>query len=181
MSKQKETNEDVIFPNIVLANDKFKQGKEQEQKTQMNIRVSKQAYYTFDKLQSRFTADTGLFDAMRESKEFWRLAIEELKCYLIKQGKYSIAPKNFSNMVKRIGRRPKGGRYHLKEDIVVTSFGTYNDDTLSIYDNIMFSLAKQENMEHLREYSRSYFFYDVVDFLEQHIEELILKHKVFQE
>ncbi len=175
-SKQEEVNEDFSFGNISKASSEFNKPVKKVRSV-MNIRISKQVYYDFVKLHSRFIAETGLFESMGDKKEFWRLSLLEMKARLEEDSAYVKAPDGFANMVKRPGRRPLGSRNHLKGELTGTSFGNYDDDTLAIYDDIMYSLALKEKMENLKEYSRSYFFYDIFQFLEKNISRLIKKHK----
>lgn len=177
-NRQEEINEDFSFVNISKASSKFNTpAKNPKSRRMMNIRVSKQAYYTFSKLHSRFIADTGLFESMRDTKDFWRLSLLEIKEHLENSNAYNKVPESFSNMVKKSGRRPAGSRRYLKDDLLATSFGNYEDETLEIYDDVMYSLALKEDMVHVKEYSRSYFFYDILHFLEKNIDFLIKKHK----
>lgn len=176
--KQEEVSEDFSFGNISKASSQFSNtSKKEKGKAVMNIRVTKQAYYDFGKLHSMFISETGLFDSMRDSKDFWRTSLLEMKRHLEENNNFAIASESFSNMVKKPGRRPAGTRYSSSDQLLGTTFGNYDDDTLEIYDNIMYSLALQEDMEHVKEYSRSYFFYDVLNFLEKHINTMIKKYK----
>lgn len=177
-SKQDEISEDFSFGNISKASSKFNKKADKEKgKAVMNIRVTKQAYYDFGKLHSKFIAETGLFDSMRDTKDFWRVVLLEMKESFSKTNSYAIATESFSNMVKKPGRRPASSRQDPNEELMATSFGNYDDDTLELYDNIMYSLAMKENMENVKTYSRSYFFYDVLSFLQGSIKGLIAKHK----
>jgi len=179
-NKQEVVNDDFTFGNISKAKEKFATPKKKKKKgdTVMSIKINKQAYYDFGKLHARFIAETGLFEKLSESKSFLSFTLQEMKTDFETKKSFSEATDSFSKMVKRKGRRPTGERNNPNDEYVPIVFGNYSDDTLSIYNDLMYSLALEDKMEHVKTYSRSYFFYDVISFLETNIKQLIKKNKV---
>lgn len=113
-------------------------------------------------------------------KVFFSMLIQEMVEDLKSKEKYFEAQENFINVLtRRGGGREKGQRYVEPKDLATFQLGYFpeGDNTYELFYNVTFSLAKNEDMQNINQYSASYFFLDVVLFLEKNFNSLVRKYK----
>lgn len=139
------------------------------------IPVNEKIQTTLERLYFKFLLETKNTE-FRLKKDFFRIMLLEMEERLKANNAYVEAPKN--SIVMKAGRRSlKGDRVILKADKIMIAFRPYNDDTLQKFHNISHSLMLMDNMENIKQYSRTYFFIDILDFTQQNITEIIKKYK----
>lgn len=141
------------------------------------LMLSENLYDRFNAVQYKILFKSGKYKEISTAKSFFRFSILSYKSFLEKKKEYLISTEDFRIQCFRKGKRKVGWRSITKEKTIGRSFGTYHDDTLAIYINIMFSLATLDKHKHFSEYSLLYFFYDILDYLEKHADKIISELK----
>lgn len=189
-TKQEVKDEDVSFGASISPSEKYSNiskaaeafnSEEPEEKivTEKNYEKSitfsihKELSNTFHSLFKQY--EIAIFDHNYEiidQKQFFTTVISFYVDILKEQKDFKIAPEGFLKSVTRKGRRATTDRTRKLEDRSHLFLGitknTYDD-----YFNIMFSFIKMNNDLDPTVFSTSYFFYDLVDFITENIEEII--------
>ncbi len=146
-------------------------------KQSIRISLSKENSEKFKTALNTFILKTGNVYYMHR-KDFFRMIlleiVEDLKAT---EAYYQAEESTFKDFIKRPGRR-WGERTIPTQELTFVIFGSYEDDTLQLYDNVCYSLAKKENMKNMSEYSTSYFFVDIINFIELKSKYLYKKFKL---
>ena len=101
-------------------------------------------------------------------KMFFRLILKKYKEYLKEKDMYLEAnPSILKNLISKSGRRT--GKTNSKSIL----FGTYQDDTLNLFQNIAYSIAQEEQMKNINDYKKEYFFLIILDYFIDNIEKFI--------
>ncbi|MFJ1367002.1 hypothetical protein ACILDU_11255 [Capnocytophaga canimorsus] len=102
-------------------------------------------------------------------KKFFRLMLEKYKSFLEEQNLY-IVNENREIIKNLIG---KGGRRLGKTNSKSILFGTYQDDTLEIFENVAYSIAYNEQMKNVNDYKKEYFVLKILDYFTKNIDRFI--------
>ena len=144
-----------------------------------NIRISltKEKSDKFKYLLNMFIVKTGNVYYMQR-KDFLRMILLEMIDEFNQTNSFFPAKDTaFKDFIKRAGRR-WGERTIPSKELSFIIFGGYDDDTLQLYDDVCYSLAKRENMERMSQYSTSFFFIDIINFIEEKSYYLYKKYKI---
>lgn len=175
--KKIERSGEFIPENFDVIASKLNEQPIKNKKQNIRISLSKKNAEKFKTILNTFILRTGNVYYMQR-KDFFRMIllemVEELEA---SKNYYQAEDTTFKNFIKRAGRR-WGERVIPTQELTFIIFGSYEDNTLQLYDNICYSLAKNENMKHMSEYSTSYFFVDILDFIERKASYLYKKYKL---
>lgn len=111
-------------------------------------------------------------------KDIFKILLNEYNKYLKENGIYLVAPEGF-NIIRKTGRRPAGGEKFVKSATKrAILFGTYQDETSQIFNNIVYSIVMKERMKNMHEYSKNYFFIEILKYSKDNIENIISSYKI---
>ena len=146
-------------------------------KQNIRISLSKEKSEKFKYLLNMFIIKTGNIHYMQR-KDFLRMILlEMINEFNQTNSSYPAKDTSFKEFIKRAGRR-WGERTISSKELSFIIFGGYDDDTLQLYDDVCYSLAKKENMQRMSEYSTSYFFIDIINFIEEKSSYLYKKYRI---
>ncbi|QKX07704.1 hypothetical protein HN014_22150 (plasmid) [Aquimarina sp. TRL1] len=185
--KQETFDEDVSFSggksgfkNISSAAEKFNsdikpinQPKSEEKEKGFKLVVHYQTFDRFMVCQRKYEdLIYKKFRTTRARKYFLTATIQYWVDYLKSNNLYKEAPGNFIYNATRKGRRKKNERSFSSSEKVEEFFGISNQIYTSYFD-LMFSFVEANNKLDPSIFTTSYFFYDLVDFTEKHIDKII--------
>lgn len=178
MAKIKKIERGEFIPeNFDVIATKLNEQPIQSKKQNIRISLSKENAERFKTALNTFILKTGNVYYMQR-KDFLRMILLEMSEEFKKTNDYYLSEKTvFKDFIKRAGRR-WGDRAISSKELTFVIFGSYDDDTLRLYDDVCYSLAKKENMGRMSEYSTSYFFVDVLNFIESKATYLYKKYKI---
>ncbi|MDO4764273.1 MAG: hypothetical protein Q4A00_07830 [Flavobacteriaceae bacterium] len=158
-------NVENLVSNVKGINKKLSEEVAEVKTYNIYIHIDEQTREKFDKNFSRYifsVRNLGTFP----KKLFFRLMLEKYKEFLESQNLYFQTDNEsiIKNLLSRKGQRT--GRTNAKPIL----FGTYQDNTLEIFQNISYSIARSENMENVNSYKKEYFFVTVLDHFVENID-----------
>lgn len=178
MAKVKKIERGEFIPeNFDVIATKLNEQPVKSKKQNIRISLSKENAERFKTALNTFILKTGNVYYMQR-KDFLRMILLEMSEELKKTNDYHLSEKTaFKDFIKRAGRR-WGDRAISSKELTFVIFGSYDDNTPQLYDDVCYSLAKKENMERMSEYSTSYFFVDILNFIEYKASYLYKKYKL---
>lgn len=153
----------------------------EEKSYNIQIRTHQDWIDKFRQLHINFLSNTEKYEEYRYLMSFFTMVLKEFIDDFKKSKEFYKADNKFLEYISRKGQRKKGSK-SLNNDpdkMRVLVIGTYkdNDETKEMWKDVIYCIAKKENMENMLEYSASYFFIDVIDYIEKNKERLIEKYK----
>lgn len=146
-------------------------------KQNIRISLSKEKSEKFKYLLNMFIIKTGNVHYMQR-KDFLRMILlEMIEEFKQNNSFFPAKDTSFKDFIKRSGRR-WGERTISSKELSFIIFGGYDDDTLQLYDDVCYSLAKRENMQRMSQYSTSFFFVDIIKFIEEKSSYLYRKYRI---
>lgn len=149
-------------------------GKKVQKKNAITLKLSIENRDRVDKLFYKLLLDTEnhLF---RFKNSFFRIIIQEMIEELQSKKVYVSSPE--STPAIRKGKRVING---LPKELITVTFSPFNDDTVELFHNLCHSLMLQDGMQNIKYYSRSFFFLQVLDFIEKNYKGIVKKYKYFK-
>lgn len=184
MAKQKEVIGDFNFgfENIQKATEVFSKDteKKSDKTYQLNFKTHKDWVIRFHAAHMNFLLADVDYELFGSLKDFFKLTVNDYTVYLEEKNQLKSAPKNFIHHISKRGRRTQiGDRTVDAKNRKSIVFGEYNvEEQLKekLYD-LMYSLAVLEEQVNFPQYTISYFFYDILLWTEQNLEQIAKKYK----
>lgn len=139
----------------------------------IHLRIEEKLYQNFKLFHIDFLEKTEYIEVV-DIKKFFILLIKEWEEKLAYQGILCKAEEKIIALVNRSGKRIS----RLPYEGATTRISFYFKKPIKqMWDNIIYSLIKQENFVNIRKYTNGYFFPKMYDFMEENRDYLIQKYK----
>lgn len=151
---------------------RLKEPKNKAEIEEIRFKIPAPIYDEFLELHIEFLKKTQYIEACTV-KKFISLLIREWEQSLIDQKRLVKAEQEQITYINRKGQRSLKNPYKGEVQRV---FLRYNKETKESWDNIIYSLMKEENFSFNEEYSNGYFFPHLIDFLKKNFSALAKKY-----
>lgn len=151
---------------------KPKEPKNKAEIGEIRFKIPTPIYDEFLELHIEFLERTQYIEACTV-KKFLMLIIREWEQSLIEQKRLIQAQKKQITYINRKGQRNLKNPYKGE---VQRAFFRYEKGLKETWDNIIYSLMKEENFINNEEYSNGYFFAHLIDFIKKHLSMLVKKY-----
>lgn len=146
---------------------------------QIQIRTTQELIDKLKFLHISFLGRTENYSEYRYLMTFFSKMVQDFLDDLKEKSFYYVSNKEFIKYITRKGQRRKGERTTDKnEDARMLILGKYTDNTKDNLNDLMYSLAKKDNMVHMGEYSANYFLIDIIKYIEDNLDRFVDKYRI---